>query len=109
NSPLKDRAHVEAGLDFVNRNPEDQRAAEVKDDMRQVEEKSMEKLYETGRFYEKSGKPESARVYYREVVKNPNTNWAAKAQERLAVLDSGESVEKKASVFGPNPLKRDKV
>lgn len=112
NSPLKDRAQVEAGLDFVNQNPQDQRAAEVKSDMQQIDEKSMEKLYETGQFYEKSGKPDSARVYYREVVKNPNTSWAGKAQERLAVLDGEarrESVEKKAGLFGPNPLKKDKL
>ncbi len=109
NSPLKNRAQVEAGLDFLNQNPEDQRAAEVKSDMRQIEEQSMEKLYNTGLFYEKSGKPDSARIYYREVVKNPNTSWAAKAQERLSALDGGGSVEKKASMFGPNPLKKDKV
>lgn len=110
NSPVKDRAQVEAGLDFVNQNPEDQRAAEVKTDMQAIEERSMEKLYNTGLFYEKSGKPDSARVYYREVVKNPNTSWAAKAQERLAGLDGqSNSVEKKAGMFGPNPLKGDKV
>jgi outer membrane protein assembly factor BamD len=111
NSPVKDRAQVEAGLDFVNQNPEDQRASEIKTDMQGIEERSMEKLYNTGAFYEKSGKPDSARVYYREVVKNPNSSWAAKAQERLAILDgqAGDSVEKKAGLFGPNPLKKDKV
>ncbi len=112
NSPVKDRAQVEAGLDFVNQNPEDQRAAEIKSDLQSIDERSMEKLYNTGMFYEKSGKPDSARVYYREVVKNPNTTWAPKAQERLAILDgqtSSNAVEKKAGMFGPNPLKRDKV
>jgi outer membrane protein assembly factor BamD len=111
NSPVKDRAQVEAGLDFVNQNPEDQRASEIKTDMQSIEERSMEKLYNTGAFYEKSGKPDSARVYYREVVKSPNSSWAAKAQERLAVLDGQptDSVEKKAGLFGPNPLKKDKV
>lgn len=107
NSPVKDRAQVEAGLDFVNQNPEDQRAMEVKNDMQLIEERSIKKLFETGQFYEKSNKPESARVYYREVVKNPNTPWAAQAQERLNALD-GVSVEKKASLFGSSPLKRDK-
>lgn len=111
NSPNKDRAQVEAGLDFVNQNPQDQRTTEIKSDMQAIEERSMEKLYNTGVFYEKSGKPDSARVYFREVVKNPNTPWAAKAQERLSALDAGAtgSVEKKAGMFGPNPLKKDKV
>jgi outer membrane protein assembly factor BamD len=110
NSPVKDRAQVEAGLDFVSQNPEDQRANEIKSDLQSIDERSMEKLYNTGAFYEKSGKPDSARVYYREVVKNPNTTWAPKAQERLAVLDGqANTVEKKAGLFGPNPLKKDKV
>lgn len=110
NSPVEDRAQVEAGLDFVNQNPEDQRATEIKSDLQSIEERSMEKLYNTGVFYEKSGKPDSARVYFREVVKNPSTSWASKAQERLNALDNSPvPVEKKAGVFGPNPLKKDKV
>ncbi len=111
NSPVEDRAQVEAGLDFVNRNPEDQRADEIKSNLQEIEERSMEKLYNTGLFYEKSGKPDSARVYFREVVKNPSTSWAAKAQQRLNALDNlpEESVEEKAGFFGLNPLKKDKV
>jgi len=110
NSPNEDRAQREAGLDFVNSNPDDQRAQEIRSDLDEIEARSMEKLFNTGTFYEKSRKPESARVYYREVVKNPNTPWAAKAQERLNALDNAPvSVEKKASFFGANPLKRDSV
>jgi len=110
NSPVEDRAQVEAGLDFVNQNPEDQRASEIKSNLQSIEERSMEKLYNTGVFYEKSGKPDSARVYFREVVKNPSTPWAPKAQERLNVLDNMPvPVEKRAGVFGANPLKKDKV
>lgn len=113
NSPVEDRAQVEAGIDFVSQNPEDQRAQQVKANLDSIEERSMEKLFTTGQFYEKSGKPDSARVYYREVVKNPNTVWAAKAQARLSALDSmpapADTVEKRAGFFGPNPLKKDKV
>lgn len=110
NSPNQDRAQVEAGLDFVSQNPEDERAMEIKSNLDDIEERSMKKMYDTGMFYEKSGKPVSARLYYREVVKNPNTPWASKAQERLNALDSaGESVESRAGLFGPNPLKKDKV
>jgi outer membrane protein assembly factor BamD len=114
NSPNKDRAQVEAGIDFVSQNPDDQRAMEVQSNLQSIEERSMEKLFTTGEFYEKSNKPDSARIYYREVVKNPNTPWAAKAQARLNVLDrvpqaSPPTVEKKAGFFGANPLKKDKV
>ena len=110
NSPVEDRAQVQAGLDFMNQNPNDQRSDEVESNLDAIEERSMEKLFTTGQFYEKSGKPDSARVYYREVVKNPNTPWAAKAQARLNAIDSvPQSVEKKAGLFGSNPLKKDKV
>jgi outer membrane protein assembly factor BamD len=110
NSPVEDRAQVEAGLDFVNQNPDDQRSEHVQSNLHNIEERSMEKLFTTGQFYENSGKPDSARVYYREVVKNPNTPWAAKAQARLNVLDNApQSVEKRAGFFGPNPIKKDKV
>lgn len=110
NSPVEDRAQVEAGLDFVNQNPEDQRASEIKSNLQSIEERSMEKMFSTGSFYEKSGKPESARVYYSEVVKNPSTPWAAKAQERLNAMDRAPaSVEKKAGMFGPNPSKKGKM
>jgi len=110
NSPVEDRAQVEAGLDFVNQNPEDQRADEIESNLDAIEERSMKKLYDTGRFYENKGKPESARVYYREVVKNPDTQWAAKARERLRVIEnSPDSVKERAGFFGSNPLKDDEV
>jgi outer membrane protein assembly factor BamD (BamD/ComL family) len=108
NNPVEDRAQVEAGLDFVNQNPDDQRSGEIESNLQQIETREMEKKYNTGMFYEKSGKPDSARVYYRDVVKNPNTPWAAKAQERLNALDSAPpTVESRAGFFGPKPLRRD--
>ena len=110
NSPNADRAQVEAGLDFVNQNPDDARADEIKSGLDSIEERSTEKKYNTGMFYEKSGKPDSARIYYREVVANPGSPWAAKAQERLNALDSAaNSVEKKAGLFGPKPVKSESV
>lgn len=112
NSPVEDRAQVEAGIDFMNQNPQDQRAQEIQANLKEIELREMEKQYNIGMHYEKSGKPESARVYYREVVKNPSTPWAAKAQERLNALDNipaTDSVEKKAGFFGPKPVKKEEV
>lgn len=91
NNPVEDRAQVEAGLDFLSQNPEDQRAQKIQSNLQAIEEREMQKKYETGRFYERSGRPESARVYYRDVVANPNTPWAARAQERLNGLDGAAS------------------
>ncbi|MEM1442392.1 MAG: tetratricopeptide repeat protein [Verrucomicrobiota bacterium] len=112
NSPVEDRAQVEAGIDFMNQNPNDQRAQEIQQDLQEIQLREMEKQYNIGMHYEKAGKPDSARIYYREVVKNPGTPWASKAQERLNALDrapAADSVEKRAGFFGPNPLKKDKV
>ncbi len=112
NSPVEDRAQVEAGIDFMNQNPDDQRAQEIQQNLQEIQLREMEKQFNIGMHYEKSGKPDSARVYYREVVKNPGTPWAAKAQERLNALDqvpAPDTVEKKAGLFGPNPLKKEKV
>lgn len=111
NSPNADRAQVDAGLDFVNQNPDDARAQEIKSNLDDIEERAMEKKYNTGMFYEKSNKPDSARIYYREVIANPGTPWAAKAQERLNALDreAANTVDKKAGLFGPKPVKSDSV
>lgn len=112
NSPVEDRAQVEAGIDFMTQNPDDQRAQEIQSNLKEIELREMEKQYNIGMHYEKSGKPDSARIYYREVVKNPGTPYAAKAQARLNALDNvnvPDAVEKKAGFFGPKPLKKDKV
>jgi len=110
NSPNQDRAQMEAGLDFVNQNPEDQRAQEIKSDMQQIEERSIEKLFTTGQYYEKMNKPESARIYYREVVKNPNTPYFSQAQERLAVIDgASSSVSNRTRFMGSKPKNKDKL
>ncbi len=86
-SPVEDRAQMEAGLDFVNISPDDERSKEVKADLAGIEERSIEKLFAVGQSYEKYGKPGSAKVYYREVVKAVNSPLAAKAQLRLDAIN----------------------
>ncbi len=105
NSPVEDRAQVEAGLDFMTQNPDDARAQEVKAGLDAIEERSMEKFYNTGTFYEKSGKPEAAKVYYREVVKQPNSKWAGKAQSRLNAIDSAQAAGVAVEAPAPEPVK----
>jgi tetratricopeptide (TPR) repeat protein len=106
NNPVEDRAQVEAGLDFLNQNPDDQRSQKIQSNLQAIEESEMEKKYNIGMFYERSGRPDSARVYYRDVVANPNTSWAPKAQERLNALDSAPSSGSSGSrrgLFGLRP------
>ncbi len=106
NSPSDDRAQVDAGLDFVSQNPNDARANEVKAGLERIEERSLDKMYKTGQFYEKSGNHKSAIVYYREIAKKPNSPHYNDAIARINNLErilAGEAVEEKASKFGTLP------
>lgn len=105
-SPNQDRAQVEAGLDFVSQNPEDERAQSIRTDLQMIEERSIEKLFTTGKYYEeKMKKPDAAKVYYREVVKNPNTPYYAEAQQRLAALEAGgATVESRGNFLSQLPV-----
>jgi len=110
NSPNQDRAQVEAGMDFVNQNPEDARAVQIRNDMDRIEERAVEKLFNTGKFYEDKGKPQSARVYYREVVKHPDSPFYAEAQSRLAAIDRGpvaSSDRDGGGFLGISPLRKE--
>ena len=106
NSPSEDRAQVDAGLDFVSQNPADERAEQVRMGLEQIEERSLEKMFNTGQFYEKSGKHKSAIVYYREIAKKPNSKYYQQAITRINEIEkilAGEAVEEKASRFGSLP------
>ncbi len=112
NSPVEDRAQVEAGLDFINQNPTDARSQDVKAGLDRIEEHADEKNYNTGYAYEKRGKLIPARVYYRDLVKKPNSKWGAKAQERLRIMDAaaaGNSIENKMKFPGKLPGKKKKI
>lgn len=106
NSPSEDRAQVDAGLNFVALNPDDARADQVKAGLEQIEERSLEKMYHTGQFYEKSGNHKSAIVYYREIAKKPSSKYYQEATTRINEIEkilAGQAVEEKANRFGPLP------
>ncbi len=114
NSPVEDRAQVEAGLDFMSQNPNDARTQQVKEGLDNIEERAAEKNFKTGLGYEKQGKYVAARVYYRDLVKSPGSKWAAKARERLAIMDRAESasansVENRSKFLGSFPGRKKKV
>lgn len=106
NSPSEDRAQVDAGLDFVAQNPNDARSEMVKAGLEDIEERSLEKMYKTGQFYEESGNHKSALVYYRDIVKRPDSKHYAAASARIAaiqqILANGEP-EEKPKLFGQLP------
>lgn len=96
NSASEDRAQVDAGLNFLSQNPTDPRSTEIKQSLQGIEERELEKTFKTGQFYEKSGKHRAALVYYREVVKKPDSKHYNDAVTRINNLEkviAGEKIE----------------
>jgi outer membrane protein assembly factor BamD (BamD/ComL family) len=85
-SPVDLRQQREAGEDFINQFGSDPRTGDVRSALGQLSEKELEKAYEVGRFYEKSGDNKAAVIYYRQVARNGNHRRSADAQQRISAL-----------------------
>lgn len=73
--------------DFVKRYPDSQMEKEANSIIDRLEGQRAEKHFSTAQFYEKQGQPDSAVVYYEEILKEyPQSEWAVKALERLQVI-----------------------
>lgn len=69
-----------------------------------VRENLAERDYRTGRWYERDGKPDGARVYYREVTRRfPASPWAEEAAARLARLPAPAAPWPPADAPGASP------
>ena len=86
NSPVDMRQQKEAGIDFLALNRNDPRATDVKESLGQLESLESEKAFNVGRFYERRKEPQSAAVYYREVLKSPGSKHYEDARKRLNKL-----------------------
>jgi len=74
--------------DFLKKHPDSEMAADAKQVVDKLKSREAEHAYETGKFYEERRAPQSAVIYYNDIVQNyPNTEWAKKAQERLNELE----------------------
>ncbi len=61
---------------------------EAENNIRQLKEKEAESNFNIGRFYQKQKDYNAARIYYEDIINNySETTWAAKAMERLQVLE----------------------
>lgn len=77
----------EAFEDFVMQYPNHPRAKDAKRQIPILKGRNAKLTYDTAAFYEKTGKLESAKIYYREVTKlSASTELKAKAQARLKAL-----------------------
>ncbi|MCX5687592.1 MAG: outer membrane protein assembly factor BamD [Candidatus Omnitrophica bacterium] len=74
--------------DFLKKHPDSDMALDAKQVVDKLKSREAENAYETGKFYEARKAPESAVIYYKDIVRNyPDTEWTKKAQERLNELE----------------------
>ncbi|MCX5702763.1 MAG: outer membrane protein assembly factor BamD [Candidatus Omnitrophica bacterium] len=74
--------------DFIEEHPDAVLSRDAEKNIEQLKEKEAEGNYNIGRFYEKQKALDAAKVYYNDVINNyPESPWAAKALERMQVMD----------------------
>lgn len=80
--------------------PTGERIGEVQSGLSQLSEAQAQQSLKVAQFYEKSGKPKAAAIYYNEAVKFGAPEASLKARERLAVLASsyGEDIKENTGI-----------
>ncbi|MEE8317386.1 MAG: outer membrane protein assembly factor BamD [Candidatus Omnitrophota bacterium] len=74
--------------DFIEKHPDDEMSNEAKEIIDKLKHREAHNTYKIGQFYEARRMPESAVIYYRDIVQNyPDTEWAEKAEERLNAIE----------------------
>jgi len=74
--------------EFLREHPDAVLSRQAEDNIAQLKEKEAESNYNIGLFYEKQKEYQAARVYYNDLLNNyPDSIWAAKALERLQIIE----------------------
>ncbi len=87
---------------YVTTNPGGDRLGEAKTLLNQIDSEEAARSLGVGKFYEKSGKPKAAAIYYNEAIKFGNAEVSAEARERLAAV-SAQAPAEVASAKKSNP------
>jgi outer membrane protein assembly factor BamD len=75
--------------EFLLEHPDAVLSRDAEKKISQLKEKEAEASFNTARFYEKQKAFEAARLYYRDTARDyPDTPWAARAVERLQILEN---------------------
>jgi outer membrane protein assembly factor BamD (BamD/ComL family) len=75
--------------EFVEEHPDAVLSRDAEKKIGQLKEKEAEANFNTARFYEKQDAYEAAKIYYNDtIVRYPDSPWAAKAMERLQILET---------------------
>lgn len=72
--------------DYLLQNPKGPKAAEARTQIQALSGKEARETFEIARFYERTGKPQAAAIYYREVLGYDDEALAGQARQRLDAL-----------------------
>lgn len=88
--------------------PRDERLCQAQADVMAIQEIYASGLYETGRFYERTCKPDAARIYYSDAIKQfPDTNTAEVCRSRLLCLYPSYREETLSAIAENGPTQDD--
>jgi outer membrane assembly lipoprotein YfiO len=74
--------------EFLEQHPDAVLSRDAQANIAQLREKEAESSFDIARFYERQGQYDAAKIYYKEIVSNyPDNSWAARALERLRVME----------------------
>jgi len=74
--------------EFVKEHPDAVLSKEAEVNIEKLREKEAASNYNIALFYEKQKAPDAAKIYYNDVINNyPDSQWSAKALERLEMLE----------------------
>ncbi len=76
---------------FIEKYPESEFVSETKEELKKLNERKSERIYEIAKFYEKSGDLNAAKMYYQQVIEQfPDSVWAGISKSRLnTILKNG--------------------
>jgi len=73
---------------FLKKHPDSNMAKDAENVVAKLKSSEAENAFQTGKFYEARHTPESAIIYYKDIIQNyPDTEWAKKAKERLNEIE----------------------
>ena len=74
--------------EFIEKHPDNELSGEAKEIIIKLKSKEAENAYRIAQYYESRRKLDGAVIYYRDIAENyPDTEWAAKARERLNEIE----------------------
>ncbi len=74
--------------EFINKYPQSEFSEDAKKQLKKLNDRKSERIYEIARFYEKNKEPNSAKIYYLQIIENfPDSIWAEQAKSHLKNLE----------------------